>query len=287
MNQFHKSVLKTEAIDFLNVKIGGIYLDATVGGGGHTEEIIRRGGIVIGLDRDPEAIEYVKSKDLKKLTLVNVNFSHIKKVLEDLAVEKVDGILFDLGVSSHQLDKGERGFSFQKEGPLDMRMDPKLTVTAYDIINHFDTRRLNEVFSDFGEERFGWRIASAINVARKVKAFSSTQELAACVSEVYWRARVKTKLHPATKVFQALRIVVNSEILNLEEILPQTVKILKISGRLVVISFHSLEDKVVKRVFKQEKELKILTKKPVGPDLEEIKINPRARSAKLRAAEKI
>jgi len=287
VKNFHQSVLLKEAVDGLNVKKGRHYIDATAGGGGHTEEILKRGGNVLAIDRDPEAIDYLRKKNLKNLILVNDNFSHIKSIAVKFGFTSVSGIIFDLGVSSHQLDEAERGFSFQKEGPLDMRMDPTLQITAKDLVNNFSKRRLNEIIKDFGEEKLSWPIAGAISSARQVKAIQSTNELAEIVSEVYRKYRQKSKLHPATKTFQALRIVINSELLNLEEALPQTVEILKKGGRLVVISFHSLEDAQVKRFFKQAARLKTQTLTPISPGAGEIQKNPRSRSAKLRIAEKI
>lgn len=287
MNQYHKSVLEKEALDWLRVKPGKLYIDATAGGGGHTSQIIKSGGKVLALDQDIEAIEYLKTKKLENLTLVNGNFSHIYKIASDNGFIKVAGILFDLGVSSHQLENPGRGFSFQKEGPLDMRMDPRLNITAFDLVNNFDKRRLNEIFRSFGQEKFSLAIADAIVSARQIEPINSTSKLSKIVHEVYRKKGIKTKLDPATKVFQALRIVVNSELLNLKETLPQTIELLETGGRLVVISFHSLEDAIVKRFFKQTISLKVLTKKPVGPSSFEIANNPRSRSAKLRVAEKI
>ncbi len=287
MNQYHQSVLKDEAIDYLGVKSGKLYIDATAGGGGLTEEIINQGGKVLAIDQDFEAIEYLKTKKLENLTLVNDNFSHIYKIASDNGFLKVAGILFDLGVSSHQLENTNRGFSFQNEGPLDMRMDPNVNITAFDFVNNFDKRRLNEIFQSYGQEKFSLAITDAIISARQIEPIRTTSQLSEIVSEVYRKKGIKTKLNPATQVFQALRIVVNSELLNLKETLPQTLELLETGGRLVVISFHSLEDGIVKRFFKQTESLKVLTKKPVGPSSFEIESNPRSRSAKLRAAEKI
>lgn len=288
MTDFHQSVLLQEAVEYLNVKAGHQYIDATIGGGGHTFEILKRGGRVLGIDRDPEAIEHLKKKFHigKDLVLVNANFNKIGEIARAYGFDKVSGILFDLGVSSHQLESRERGFSFQKEGPLDMRMDRETAVLAADIINNFDKRRLHEIFKTYGQEKLSWPIADAICSACQVKRIETTTNLATLVGEVYRKKGIKTKLHPATKVFLALRIVVNSELLNLQSTLPQTVELLKKGGRLVVISFHSLEDRLVKRFFKQEKKLYGLTARPIGPEPRELLNNPRARSAKLRAAER-
>ncbi len=299
MKKFHTSVLLKESIEFLNVKKGEIYIDATAGGGGHTEEILKHKGKVLAIDRDPEAIKYLNNKFQvgKDLVIIQGNFNRISEIAHTKDFSKVSGVLFDLGVSSHQLEKAERGFSFLKEGPLDMRMDPSINVMARDIINSFEKRRLNEIFQKFSDEKLSWPISESIISARKVKRIETTKGLAEIIHEVYrkkrkknWGPRAKRGVintDPATRVFQALRIVVNSELLNLQEALPQAKTLLKAQGRLVIISFHSLEDRIVKRFFKQSKKLKILTKTPIGPSASEIKNNPRSRSAKLRAVEKL
>ena len=296
MSQYHQSVLLQEAIKFLNVKPQHLYIDATIGGGGHTRQILRRGGKVLGIDSDPESIahlnikfkiENLKLKIGEDLILAQGNFNRIADIARSHGFSKVSGILFDLGVSSHQLETAQRGFSFQKEGPLDMRMDKNSNIRAFDLVNNLEKRRLNEIFEKYAGEKLSWSIASAICSARKIKPIETTDGLAHIIKEVYRRKHLRTKLHPATKAFQALRIVVNSELLNLEEALPQTVNLLEKQGRLVVISFHSLEDSIVKRFFKYEKRLKVLTKTPIGPGSGEILHNPRSRSARLRAAVKI
>lgn len=282
----HKSVLQKEAVYYLHVKKNSIYIDATVGGGGHAQEIIKLGGKVIGIDRDEDAIEHLRRKDIGGLTLICENFVHIKRIAQSLNIKSVSGILLDLGVSSHQLDEASRGFSFKKDGPLDMRMDKKIKITANDLVNNLEKRRLNEIIGEYGQEKLSMAIADAISSAREVKPITTTGQLANIVREVYARKKFRSKLDEATKTFQALRIVTNSELLNLEETLPQTVELLETGGRLVVISFHSLEDGIVKRFLKQEKNLKLITKTPIGPTIEEVEANPRSRSAKLRAAEK-
>ncbi|MEK7581091.1 MAG: 16S rRNA (cytosine(1402)-N(4))-methyltransferase RsmH [Patescibacteria group bacterium] len=287
MSRFHDSVLKDEAIDLLNVVPGKKYIDATAGGGGHTEEMVKRGGIVLAIDRDQEAAEVLRKKNFKGVVVVKDNFSRISELAQKYDFEKVSGILFDLGVSSHQLDDPKRGFSFQKEGPLDMRMDADSNIKATDIINNFEKRRLNEIFQTYGQEKFSLAIADAICSARQIRPFITTLDLANIVSEVYRKKRMRTKLHPATKVFQALRIVINSELLNLEEALAQTEPLLETNGRLVIISFHSLEDAIVKRFLKESNCLKPLSRLPIGPGAEEVQKNPRSRSAKMRAAVKI
>ncbi len=289
MSQYHTSVLLNESIEYLRAIPGQKYIDATAGGGGHTQELLKRGAQVLAIDRDSQSIEYLKEKfkGKKNLILVQGNFSNLAKIAHENNFCQVSGIIFDLGVSGKQLDDPKRGFSFNKEGDLDMRMDDSLSISAFDLVNNFDKRRLNEIFQSFGQEKFCLAIADAICGARQIKPIKTTLDLAQIVEEVYRRKKERTKLHPATKVFQALRIVVNSELLNLEEVLPQTLPLLAKNGRLVIISFHSLEDGIVKRFFKQTRELKILTKLPVGPSEEERMANPRARSAKMRVAEKL
>lgn len=286
---FHQSVLLAEILKYLNPKPGDLVIDATVGGGGHTKELAKRGARVLGIDRDPEAIEYLNSKwkMYKNLTLVKGNFAQIDRIAKENGFGKVNGILFDLGVSSHQLDTPRRGFSFTKDGPLDMRMDPTLTIRASDIINNFEERRLHEIIQTYGQEKYSRRIARSICSARKMKPIETTSELANIIEKAVQRGVHGRRIHPATKTFQAIRIVVNSELLNLEEALPQTVDLLKQGGRLAIMSFHSLEDRQVKRFLKNEEKLRVLTPKPIGPTQEEINENPRARSSKLRVAERL
>ncbi|MBI2327220.1 16S rRNA (cytosine(1402)-N(4))-methyltransferase RsmH [Candidatus Curtissbacteria bacterium] len=314
--KYHTPVLLQEIVSFLNPKPGDFIIDATAGGGGHTFELLKRGAKVLAIDRDPEAIEYLKNQCQlsisqsetslvncqigQNLFLVQGNFANVGQIANDHRFNDVSGILFDLGISSHQIEKAERGFSYASEGPLDMRMDPGLSVKAYDIVNNFDKRRLYEIFKTYGQEKFSRTISEAICRAREVKPITTTKELAQIIDEATGDTKGKY-IRPSqwglkfashgigikTRIFQALRIVVNSELLNLEEGLPQTVDLLKKGGRLVIVSFHSLEDGLVKRFFKKERRLKVLTKKPVGPTFWEIENNPRSRSAKLRAAEKL
>lgn len=290
---YHISALLHEVISYLDPKPGDLTIDATIGGAGHTQELLKRGARVLGIDRDPEALDYVKSLNLgSNLILRQANFNRIGEIARENGFENVQGILLDLGVSSHQLDEPGRGFSFQKEGPLDMRMDPTLTLRAYDIVNHFEERRLHEILETYGQEKFSRLITRAICSARSMKPIETTKELAEIIKSavprgVSGKKKLSKNIHPATKTFQALRIIINSELLNLEETLPQTVDLLKVGGRLAVISFHSLEDAQVKRFFKQETRLKVITRKPIGPSQQEKQQNPRARSAKLRVAEKI
>lgn len=295
--EFHKPALLKEAIDYLNVKPGEVYVDATIGGGGHAFEILKRKGRVFGLDCDHEAIACAGKRlvigqvcPLNAFRLVQANFSNLEQVLKDYHVTSPAGILFDLGTSFHQLKSIGRGFSFQEDEPLDMRMDQNLKVTAADLIAGLGPKELNELFYKLGEEKYSRAIAHVIVDARRKNQIKTTKQLAEIAQEVYKKYRVKSKIHPATKIFQALRIAVNDELNNLKKALPQGSSCLKEKGRLVVISFHSLEDEIVKNFFKLEEEnkiLKILTKKPIKPDKEAIKINPRCHSARLRAAEKL
>lgn len=271
---FHKPVLLKEAIDNLNIAPDKRYIDATVGGAGHTREILRRGGVVLGIDCDPETITYVKSRlESKYLTLVQGNFKDLKKIAERHGFDSVAGILFDLGLSSWQIEKAGRGFSYLKDEPLDMRMDTSLKVIAADLVNKLRKEELDEIFTKFGEEINSRAIARAIFSARPVKTTGTLADLVG-----------KDKRRRA-RIFQALRIAVNREITNLKLAVPQAIGLLKKRGRLVVISFHSLEDRVVKFGLRN-KNLKILTRKPIRPSNEEIEKNPRARSAKMRVAEK-
>ena len=276
----HRPVLLKEVISALNVKRGKKYIDATVGSGGHTWEILKRGGRVLGIDCDPEAIRILKTENRKqktenrKLIFVQGNFKDLKKIAKTHRFNKVAGILFDLGLSSWQIEESGRGFSYLRNEPLDMRMDPALKVTAAEIVNSLTKEELYEIFAQFGEEVNSWAIANAIVRARPLK---TTKELAGVVGNDASRL---------ARVFQALRIVVNNVIENLKKALPQAIELLEKGGRLVIISFHSLEDRLVKFGFKN-KNLKIITKKPIKPSKEEIIVNPRARSAKLRIAERI
>ena len=296
INDFHVSVLSKEVIENLNVEKGKKYIDATIGGGGHSEEILKLGGIVLGLDGDQDAIDYLKDKlkikneKLKiweRLTLVRGNFRDIDKIAHLNNFNKVSGIIFDLGVSSYQLQTAERGFSFQKVGPLDMRMDQELNVKAADLIKILKKGELYELFVKLGEESSAWKFSSSIVRARGIKPIETTQDLARILERSVHRG--KSKIHRATKVFQALRIAVNDELNSLKEALPKALDLLDKNGRLLVISFHSLEDRIVKNLFlefESKGKGKIVTKKPVIPSFLEIEKNRRARSAKLRVFEK-
>jgi 16S rRNA (cytosine1402-N4)-methyltransferase len=302
----HVPVLLKEAIDFLNVRRGGTYIDATVGLGGHSYEIAKRLGApghLIGLDKDPAALQIAQRKlapakpdssagvspanaDWPKVTLLQTSFAEVG---ERFGKNFADGLLADIGVSSLQLDDAARGFSFQADGPLDMRMDPRSERTAEQVVNHLDERELADVIYEFGEERRSRRIARAIVRSRPIR---STAHLADVISAAARPMNSEQRrIHPATRTFQALRIFVNRELDDLTALMNAAPRILKPGGRVVVISFHSLEDRIVKDAFRQAgnkyKFFRVLTKKPVTASEEEQDRNPRARSAKLRAAEKI
>lgn len=292
-SDFHKTALLKESIKFLKVKKGNIYFDLTVGGGGLSLEILNKGGKVFALDQDPEAVAFAKKRLTSAcpsgvLMVVKANFTTLEEQVQRFELPRPTGVLLDLGTSHFQIKKSGRGFTFEGDEPLDMRMDPDLAVTAADLLNALSKRELGELFTKLAEEKRAFQIASRIVRARQEKPIKTTKELSDLVVRVYHGRR--GKLHPATKVFQALRIAVNDELTRLEEVLPQALAVLKSQGRLVVISFHGLEDRIVKQFFKEKEqkgELNILTKKPIKPTREEVLENPRARSACLRAAEKI
>lgn len=290
MSNYHIPILTEEILSLLKPIDGKTIIDATLGGGGHTKAIIEKGAKVIGIDQDPEAITYTGSRmdiDQSKLTLIEGNFGNLKNLMAQNAIESVDGILFDLGVSSHQIDSVERGFSFQNSAPLDMRMAPHLTVTAKDLINGLGKNELYELFTKYAQEQLARPIAQAIVSARRIKIIETTTELAQIVEKVYGRR--KSHLHPATKVFQALRIAINDELNTLKSVLPQACRLLNKDGMLVIISFHEGEDRIAKRFTKSldEKKWEILTPKPIIPSNQEKSENPRSRSAKLRAIKKL
>lgn len=292
MSDYHISVLLQEVVDGLQVQSGKKYIDATMGAAGHSLEIIKHGGVVLAIDQDEDAIEHVKDKFQTimlndQLKIVQGNFANISEIAEKNEFTNVSGILFDLGVSSHQLDSAERGFSFLKEAPLDMRMDAAFAVTAKDLVNGLTKGELIELFTKYGEEPFAKRIAQRIVEKRQEKPIETTTELAQLVASVYPRGN--HKVHPATKVFQALRIAVNDELVSLEKALPQALSLLKLNGRIAVISFHSLEDRIAKHTFAKWEEEgfgKIITSKPIEPTEEETTENRRSRSSKLRIFEK-
>ncbi|HMS22667.1 MAG TPA: 16S rRNA (cytosine(1402)-N(4))-methyltransferase RsmH [Candidatus Levybacteria bacterium] len=292
MKEFnHIPVLMRQVLDWLSPVPDGRYIDATLGGGGHAEEIVRSGGKVLGIDQDLDAIEFVKKskQDLiksNKLLIFKGNFRDIKQIATENKFGEVQGILFDLGVSSHQLDDGIRGFSLKKNAALDMRMDAGTQILAKDIVNTYSKEELTDIFLRYGEEENAKKIAQEIVDARHSSKIETTQDLATIVNRVVVGGG---KIHPATRVFQALRIEVNGELTSLQKGIHDAFDLLLPGGKMVVISFHSLEDRIVKRTF-SEWEIKgwgsIKTKKPIMAEPDEVMKNPRARSAKLRIFEK-
>lgn len=314
----HKPVLPGEAIESLNLKKGSVVVDGTLGAGGHAIEILKKilpGGKLIAIDWDAEAIENFK-EIISKKELIGIvdNYANLENILRGLArldsarqgIKTVDAILIDLGFNSDQIENAERGFSFQKDGPLDMRYSPQTQkITAADVINNYPEEKLVEIFRNYGEEKFARSIARAVAIARKEKRIARTLELVEIISASISQRYRNGRIHPATKVFQALRIEVNQELENLKTFLDQSIKMLASGGRLAVISFHSLEDRIVKNFFRlhsrdcvcppnfpkcvcgHRKSLKIITKKPIGASEEEIRTNPRSRSAKMRVAERL
>lgn len=306
----HVSVLLDETLEGLNIKEDGIYVDCTLGGGGHSGEIIKRlssKGLLIGIDQDIEAINAAKEK-LKiypNITFVHNNFSNITDILDELKISKVDGILMDLGVSSYQLDKGERGFSYMQDAPLDMRMDRGNDFTAYDVVNKYTKEELTKIMRDYGEEKFAPRIADFIITRRTSAPINSTLELVDVIKAAIPARARREGPHPAKRTFQAIRIEVNQELNVLSNALENCVDSLNSKGRIAIITFHSLEDRIVKTKFKElanpctcPKEfpicncgkkpiVKAITKKPIEASEYEVDKNPRSRSAKLRISEKI
>ncbi|OPY14786.1 MAG: Ribosomal RNA small subunit methyltransferase H [Syntrophus sp. PtaB.Bin001] len=310
-NVYHEPVLLEEAVSCLNCRSGGVYVDGTVGGGGHAALILEKSapdGFLLGLDVDIDALQAAE----KRLTLfgqrkklVKANYADLSEVLAEHKISQVDGILLDLGVSSHQLDTAERGFSFSQEALLDMRMDPESGQSAYDVVNTCSERELKAIIRQYGEEIMAGRIVRAIAAKRKDAPIRTTTELAAIVAGALPRSFRHGKIHPATRTFQALRIYVNNELANLYRAIHSGTDCLKAGGRFAVISFHSLEDGIVKNVFRslekgcicpsdmpfctcgQKPRLKVMTRKPILPSEKEIEANPRSRSARLRTAERI
>ena len=309
-NAKHVSVLLDECIENLAIKPDGIYVDGTLGLGGHSYEIASRltTGRLIGIDRDETAIARAGERLAPfagKITLVHGNFSDTASILDSLGIDAVDGMLFDLGVSSPQLDEAERGFSYMSDAPLDMRMDRSEGLTAYDVVNDYSADRLNRIFWDYGEERYARRISAAIIAAREKKPVETTFELVDIIKGALPAAALREKQHPAKRCFQAIRIAVNDELGAISALMDTAPDKLKIGGRLCVISFHSLEDRIVKSgIAAREngctcpreapictcgfiKTLKSVCRKPILPGADEIERNPRARSAKLRVAERV
>jgi 16S rRNA (cytosine1402-N4)-methyltransferase len=286
----HVSVLLAEVLELLQPQSGGVYVDGNLGLGGHAGAVLKQSspaGRLIGLDWDDRALTLARQNLAEfgeRATCIRSNFAEIKAVLADLGIDKVDGILLDLGLSSLQLDAGERGFSFRGSESLDMRMDDRGDETAADLLNKLSKDDLADIFYYYGEERQARPIAAAIVEGRKKQQFATTDQLVAVVEKAIPRRFHPRKIHVATKVFQGLRIAVNRELDNLVKILEVGSELLKPGGRFCVISFHSLEDRLVKRAFANDHRLQVITRRPVRPTEEECQRNPRARSAKLRCA---
>lgn len=306
----HETVLANEAVDQLNINADGIYVDCTFGRGGHSKKILENlspQGHLYAFDQDKEAARYAENyfSQFQNFTFIHKNFKHLKEQLHHLQVKKVNGILFDLGVSSPQLDEIDRGFSYQHDAPLDMRMDQSAPLSAFDVVNEWEYEKLVSIFFQYGEEKFSKQIARKIEQSRQRKAIETTAELVDIIKEAIPAPARRKGGHPAKRIFQAIRIAVNDELRVFEEGLKSGIELLELHGRIAVITFHSLEDRICKSVLKKNSEgpelprglpvipesylptLKVITRKPILPSDVEIKNNRRARSAKLRVAEKI
>ena len=296
----HVSVLLNECLEALNIKEDGIYVDCTLGGAGHSSQIVKRlsnEGRLIGIDQDKDALRAAGERlhNFSNVTFVHNNFHNIGAILEELEIEKVDGILMDLGVSSYQLDEGERGFSYMKDAPLDMRMNRENNFSAYDVVNDYSEEELYRIIRDYGEEKFAKRIANFIVTRRSEKNIETTLELVEIIKNAI----------PAKRTFQAIRIEVNSELSILNKAIEDGVNKLNKGGRMAIITFHSLEDRIVKNKFRdlavscrcpkefpicicgEKAKVKVISRKAIEPSKEEVEVNPRSRSAKLRVIEKI
>lgn len=311
INFSHRSVLLDECIESLDIKPNGIYVDGTAGGGGHSLEIVKRltdGGRLIAIDRDDAAIAAATARlsdYLDRVTFVRNNFSSAAEVCRELGIEKIDGILLDLGVSSYQLDTAERGFTHNTDAPLDMRMDRRGELDAYTVVNTYSAEELKRVIWEYGEERFAPKIAQAIVRRREIKPIESTGELVDIIKSAIPAAAREGGHHPAKRTFQAIRIEVNGELDAIEPAIRRAKDIMAKGGRIVIITFHSLEDRIVKQTYAdmasgctcprslpicvcgKKPEVKVLTKKPILPSERELEENPRSRSAKLRVCEKL
>ena len=311
INFSHRSVLLDECIEALNIKPDGIYIDGTAGGGGHSYEIAKRlgeGGRLIAIDRDEAAIEAAGkrlSEFSDRVTVVRNNFSCIADVCRELEIDRIDGVLLDLGVSSYQLDTPERGFSHNSDAPLDMRMDRRGELDAYTVVNTYTEEKIRKIIYDYGEDRFAPRIASEICRRREIKPIETTGELVDIIKSAIPAAAREGGHHPAKRTFQALRIEVNGELDAISPAIESATKLLAPKGRIAIITFHSLEDRIVKQTYaklaegctcppripvcvcKNKPKVKIISKKPILPTYEEVNENPRSRSAKLRVAEKL
>ncbi|MCG1020547.1 16S rRNA (cytosine(1402)-N(4))-methyltransferase RsmH [Sutcliffiella horikoshii] len=306
----HVTVLLNEAVDGLQIKEDGTYVDCTLGGAGHSSEIVKQlsdKGRLIAFDQDDHALEHAKSvlhNYLDRVIFIKSNFKHLKEKLYEQGITKVDGVLFDLGVSSPQLDTPERGFSYHHEAPLDMRMDTDSPLSAYDVVNEWPYEKLVRIFFQYGEEKFSKQIARKIEEYRKAKPIETTLELVEIIKDGIPAPARRTGGHPAKRVFQAIRIAVNDELGVFEDAIHQAIEVLRPGGRVCVITFHSLEDRMCKVAFKEKSQLpelppglpiipkeyeptlKLITRKPILPSEDELEANNRARSAKLRIAEK-
>ena len=306
----HVSVLLNECIEGLNIKPNGTYVDCTLGGAGHSSHILNnlsKDGVLVGIDQDRDALTAAKErlKDYDNVRYVHSNFYNIDNVLSDLDIEKVDGILMDLGVSSYQLDEASRGFSYMQDAPLDMRMNRDNDFSAYDIVNNYSEEQLYKIIKDYGEERFAKRIANFIVNAREINPIQTTLELVEIIKNAIPAKARREGPHPAKRTFQAIRIEVNSELKILNKTIEDGVERLNKGGRMVIITFHSLEDRIVKLKYRElenpctcpkefpmcvcgkKPTIKVLTRKGLAPSKEEIEENPRSRSAKVRILEKI
>ena len=306
----HVSVLLNECIDNLDIKPDGVYVDCTMGGAGHSKEIVKRlskDGLFIGFDQDKNAIATAKERLAEysdRVKFVHSNFANLKEELEKIGVYKIDGVLADLGVSSHQLDEADRGFSYMHDAPLDMRMDIRRDFSAYDVVNTYSAAELTKIIKDYGEENWAKRIAEFIVNERQEKPIETTGELVNVIKKaIPKKARIDGP-HPAKRTFQAIRIEVNNELGVITEMINDACSMMNEGGRICIITFHSLEDRIVKNAFKylaldcicppempfcqcdKISEVKIITRKPILPSKEEVEENPRSRSAKLRVAEK-
>lgn len=308
VRDYHTPVLVREVLQHLITRNDGLYVDCTLGGGGHAEQILHAlstKGTLIGFDEDIEAISFAQQRLMKftdRIIFIHDNFVHMKAQLKQQGIQKIDGVLFDLGVSSHQIDEKERGFSFQSDARLDMRMNQAQPLDAWTVVNTYDEQRLADIFWSFGEERNSQRIANAVVRERAKKPIHTTAEFVQTVSKAVGR-RMLTKT--LARIFQSIRIEVNKELDNLRNVLQDAVEMLELGGRIVVISYHSLEDRIVKQFFQKESatvqksrtpliadtrlqpRLRLITRKPLTASAQEMKSNPRARSAKLRVAERI
>ncbi len=306
----HISVLLRESVDALNVKKDGIYADGTLGGGGHSYEIAKllgKDGLLIGIDRDTDALFAAKKRlaEFDNIRYVHSNFANIKNIMRNIGVSELDGAVIDLGVSSYQLDSDERGFSYMKDAPLDMRMDRSAPFSAYELINTYSEAELMRIFFEYGEEKFSRKIASHIVKEREKRPIETTLELVDIIKSAIPKASIQKGSHPAKRVFQAVRIEVNSELEPLKTAIEDFFDCLKAGGRLSVISFHSLEDRIIKKCFQsfasgcicpkdfpicicgQKPKGKIISTKPILPSSEELEYNKRSKSAKLRICEKL